>query len=146
MWARDVVDKFENTTSLLRQAAGEELEVQAKRMRVWEDKLDTLSTTRVGSRAKGDDNAAWVREVRGLIEEERQLLQTQLSLLRNAHDVDRDLQLRLLQEKTAAQEASLEAAQYTAVDFGLYAQAQIVRDLDAQLQLLTQVDGAQEEE
>ena len=103
MWARDVVDKFENTTSLLRQAAGEELEVQAKRMRVWEDKLETLSTTRVGSRAKGDENAAWVREVRGLIEEERQLLQTQLSLLRNAHDVDRDLQLRLLQEKTAAQ-------------------------------------------
>ena len=124
VWARDVVDKFENTTSLLRQAAGEELEVQAKRMRVWEEKLESLSTMGVGSRGnKADENANFVREVRELVEQERQLLATQLSLLRSAHDVDRDLQLATLQEKAATQEASLEAAQHTEIDFDALAQA-----------------------
>ena len=39
-WARDVAYKFEETTSLLRIAAGEQLEVQAKRMRTWEARLE----------------------------------------------------------------------------------------------------------
>ena len=80
-WAHQVADRFEGTMTQLREAAGEELAVQQRRFRVWEEEFEKLTTA---GAPRGGAPEAWMAEVRTLIESERRLLKTQLTLLTDA--------------------------------------------------------------
>lgn len=146
-WAREAEATFEETLVGIRQAAAEQLTVQSKRLKAWEEKLP-LPTHLVGTTAAiglpGKDLTARgvSKEVSELVEAERSLMADQARLFTDATGSSAMWEARLLREKVRHAETELDAAQHAEKDLAADLQAVAAREHAAALHAVTSELGA----
>lgn len=142
VWANEAEASYDETLGAIRIAAGEQLNVQAKRLRAWDEDLELIISQSFSDKERVHGLVAQVRE---LLTSERKLIAEQTRLYSEGMRLREGARSAVLQERLEAVELELEAQGRTKVDLdgeiALAARQELETQLAAALAELTTTKG-----